>query len=220
MLREQIRFFFFLAAEFVFIKRRWKNSFREEMWTRFPLNSHAEWWWNILFGFEIHISSPELILLFLLVWIPLIHFEPNIHFTLVVFIAGHETRRCAIMCFHLVSACLSWQDIRAEWLTPRLFMRMQTLPCGTMLFWVEGHSKENNNVSLAYLHCYRANSVLWDWRANSCRKSNKNKIKKTAWSWISHNKNISFWRHLRPLLGILFHHSFGNSTEADTKTKV
>ena len=36
-------------------------------------------------------------------WIPLIHFKPNIHFTLVVVIAGHETWRCAVMCFHLVS---------------------------------------------------------------------------------------------------------------------
>lgn len=29
-----------------------------------------------------------------------------------------------VMCFHLVSGCLTWQHIRAEWPAPRLFMRM------------------------------------------------------------------------------------------------
>lgn len=45
-------------------------------------------------------------------------------------------------------------------LTPTLFMRMQTLPLGTIILGPRGHSAENNGVFLPYLCRHRASSAL------------------------------------------------------------
>lgn len=71
-------------------QKRWKYRFMQELWTHFPSNPNAQWWWNILFGLEIHISS--------LCWAspgPLCIFN---HQSLLA-----RRRWCAVMCLHLVA---------------------------------------------------------------------------------------------------------------------
>lgn len=65
----------------------------------------------------------------------LIHFELNIPFTLTLVIADHETWRCGVMWFHLLSGCLPRQDIRGQWRTPRLFMKYSGWLSGPCTRW-------------------------------------------------------------------------------------
>lgn len=62
-----------------------------------------------------------------------------------------------------------------------MLMSMQTLPPGTVLFWVEAHSKESNKILEADLHQSKYfYGICWSFPA----ESNKSLMKKKGFAFV------------------------------------